>query len=95
MIRTIIIKKNGGSYAALAARVQHDMSQDELIAEVSAAVQEFKSKDPEKYGAALVDGKFPWTRLYTHLDQGILERHGIDLGGYGDGWLTVEDVDKK
>lgn len=89
MIRTIIIKTGENAYAALAARVPPRMTQDELVANVGSALEEFKSKEPVKYGAALVGGKFPWTRLYTHMDQGILEKHGIDLVGYGDGWLAV------
>lgn len=90
MIRTIIIKTKTG-YGALMARVRHEMSPDELVRSVEAAVKEFSQKDPGKYRDALVDGKFPWSRLFTHMDQGLLERRGIDLREYGCGWLEIED----
>lgn len=90
MIRTIIIRTKTG-HDALMARVRHEMSPDELVGNVKAAVKEFSQKNPERYRDALVDGKFPWSRLFTHMDQGLLERRGIDLREYGCGWLEIED----
>lgn len=89
MIRTVIIKTGGNAYAALSARLQPDMSQEQLIAAVRSAIEEFRRESPEKYADALVDGVFPWSRLYTHMDQGLLLKHGVDLTDYGESWLVV------
>lgn len=91
MIRTIIIKTGDGGYAALSARMRHEVTPEAFVSKVKAALEEFRTTDPERYGAALEDGRFPWTRLYTHIPQGLLEKYGVDLTDLGTGWLTVGD----
>lgn len=86
MIRTILIKTSNGR-AALSARVDHRMTQEEMLENIRQAVQEFRLTDPEGFAKHAVDGAFPWEKLFTCFPQHLLEKHGVDLQEYSDIWL--------
>lgn len=86
MIRTILIKTSNGQ-AALSARVDHRMTQDEMLENIRQAVLEFKATDPAGFEKHAVDGAFPWEKLFTCMPQYLLENHGVDLQEYGAVWL--------